>query len=213
MVMHRLTQAVIRGHLPGKQDATLGLAGAVVAANHPGDRDVPDTWPSWARVLPHLLAVEPATASVAGLRRLAIDATFYLSRRGDAQASHDLARRLRDQWRSSLGPDNEDALAASGAFGNALRDLGRHAEARESDKDTLALCRRVLGEDHPYTLWHANNLVLDLNGLGEHRAARALGEDTLARCRQALGEDHHPGSPWPPHPAGDGGSTRATPPG
>ena len=31
----------------------------------------------------------------------------------------------------------------------ALRDMGRYAEARELDEDTLARCRRVLGEDHP----------------------------------------------------------------
>jgi hypothetical protein len=189
MAMHRLTQVIIRGHLSEKHGATGGLAGAVVAANHPGDRDIPGNWPHWARTLPHLLAVEPTATSNAGLRRLAIDAAFYLSRRGDTQASHDLARRLRDQWQSSLGPDHEDAMAASGVLGNALRDLDRYAEARESDKDTLARCRRVLGEDHPTTLWYANNHVLDLNGLGEFQAARGLGEDTLARCRQVLGED------------------------
>jgi hypothetical protein len=186
MVMHRLTQVIIRGHLPGRLDRARGLAGAVVAANHPGDRDIPGNWPSWARMLPHLLAVEPAATSNAGLRRLAIDATYYLSRRGDPQASHDLARRLRDQWRSSLGPDNEDALAASGAFGNVLRDLGCYAEARDSDTDTLARYRKVLGEDHPNTLWTANNLASDLRGLGEDEAARVIDEDVLARSRRKL---------------------------
>jgi hypothetical protein len=195
MVMHRLTQVIIRTNLPGNQDATRGVAGAVVAASHPGDRDTPGNWPAWARMLPHLLAVEPAASSDPGLRRLAIDAAYYLSRRGDTQVSHDLARRLRDQWHSSLGPDGEHVLAASGALGNALRDLGRYAEARDSDTGTLARCRRVLGEDHPDTLWYANNLVLDLNGLKEHQAARVLGEGTLARCRQALGGDH-PSTLW-----------------
>ena len=44
----------------------------------------------------------------------------------------------------------------------ALRDMGRYAEARELDEDTLARRRRVLGEDHPDTLISANNLANDL---------------------------------------------------
>ena len=62
--------------------------------------------------------------------------------------------------------------------------------ARELDEDTLARCRRVLGEDHPDTLASANNLAVDLRDLGEYQAARELDEDTLARCRRVLGEDH-----------------------
>jgi hypothetical protein len=46
--------------------------------------------------------------------------------------------------------------------------------------------RRVLGEDHPDTLWSANNLAADLRGLGEYHAARALDEDVLARRRRVL---------------------------
>ena len=72
----------------------------------------------------------------------------------------------------------------------ALRDMGRYAEARELDEDTLARRRRVLGDDHPDTLSSANNLAIDLRNLGEYQAARDLDEDTLARRRRVLGEDH-----------------------
>ena len=195
LVMHRLTQAVIRGHLPAGQDATSALAGAVLAANHPGDRDLPDTWPHWARVLPHLLAVKPEAASDANVRQLAVGAAWYLARRGDARASYELAGRLRDQWRSRLGPDSEHTLAAATAFGSALRGLGRWAEAREVDEDTLARCRRVLGADHSSALTSAGSVAIDLHALGEYGAARVLDEDTLARKRRVLGEDH-PDTLW-----------------
>ena len=68
--------------------------------------------------------------------------------------------------------------------------MGHYAEARELDEDTLARCRRVLGEDHPDTLRSASNLAIDLSYLGEYQAARELDEDTLARRRRVLGEDH-----------------------
>ena len=76
-----------------------------------------------------------------------------------------------------------------------LRHLGEVEAARELDKRTLARRRRVLGEDHPDTLWSAHNLAADLRQLGEVEAARELDEDTLARRRRVLGEDH-PDTLW-----------------
>ena len=62
--------------------------------------------------------------------------------------------------------------------------------ARALGEDTLQRCRRVLGPDHPTTLWPRPRSSLALSGLGEAEPARALGEDTLQRCRRVLGPDH-----------------------
>ena len=60
LLMHRLTQAIIRGYLPPEQaTATRAWAEAILAASSPGDTDAPGTWPAWARLLPHLLALDP----------------------------------------------------------------------------------------------------------------------------------------------------------
>ena len=58
------------------------------------------------------------------------------------------------------------------------------------DEDTLARRRRILGDDHPYTLVSASNLAVRLAALGEHEQARRMDEDTLARRRRILGDDH-----------------------
>jgi TIR domain/NB-ARC domain len=64
--MHRLTQAILRGYLPPEQAAdTRDRAAALLAANHPGDEALPSTWPGWARLLPHLLALDPGTSTAA----------------------------------------------------------------------------------------------------------------------------------------------------
>ena len=68
--------------------------------------------------------------------------------------------------------------------------MGEAEPARALGEDTLQRCRRVLGPDHPITLWAAGALTGALHRLGEAEPARALGEDTLQRCRRVLGPDH-----------------------
>jgi tetratricopeptide (TPR) repeat protein len=191
LVMHRLTQVILRDRLtPQQAAATRDCTEAILAASHPGDTDTPGTWPAWARLLPHLLALEPATTGNPGLRRLARDAARHLIVRGDASGGHDLASQLYRQWRNRLGPDHPDTLSAGHHLGHALRQMGRYSEARQLSEDVLARKRRVLGEDHPDTLVSANGLAVSMRALGEHQAARELDEDTLARKRRVLGEDH-----------------------
>jgi Tetratricopeptide repeat/NB-ARC domain len=189
LLMHRLTQAIVREHLSANA-AIRSQAEAVMVANHPGDLNDPGTWPRWTRMLPHLLALNPGGTSSMDLRGLAIDAASYLNRRGDTRGAYDLARHLHDQWRNRLGPDDYHTLHAIDPVTEALGHMGRHDEARLLNEDVLARCRRVLGENHPGTLNAAINLAIQLHALGESRAARAIGEDALARCRRVLGENH-----------------------
>ena len=166
--MHRLTQAVLRGHLTPEEAAdTRARAGAILAASLPGDSRDPATWPGWARLLPHLLALEPGAASNAGLRDLADEVAWYLLRRGDTPNAHTLALRLYQQLRVGSGPDDTHTLKAANTLARALGHLGRHREARELDEDTLTRRRRILGADHPATLISANNLAVDLRDLGD----------------------------------------------
>jgi hypothetical protein len=191
LVMHRLTQAILRDRLTGEQAAaTRACAEAVLAAADPGDPPNPVTWPRWAVLMPHLLAADLAATGSGGLRWMACNACWYLLERGEAFPAHDLAADLRQHWRDRLGDDHEYTLVTAHYLAGALRDMGRYAQARELDEDTLARCRRVLGADHPHTLRTANSLAVDLWALGEHQAARELDEDTLARSRRVLGEDH-----------------------
>jgi Domain of unknown function (DUF4062)/Tetratricopeptide repeat/NB-ARC domain len=191
LVMHRLTQAILRDRLIGEQATAIREHGeAMLAAADPGDPGNPVTWPRWAQLMPHLLAADLAATGSSGLRWMACNACWYLLARGDTRTAHDLAAHLSQRWRDRLGDDHENTLAAVLFVAWALRDMGRYAEARELDQDTLARYRRVLGEDHPNTLASADSLADALTNLGEHQAARDLDEDTLARRRRVLGPDH-----------------------
>ena len=191
LVMHRLTQAILRDRLTAEQAAaTRTCAEAVLAAADPGDPYDPVSWPRWAQLMPHLLAADLAATGSPGLRRTACDACEYLMARGDTRTAHDLAADLRQHWRGRLGDDHENTRAAANHLAWALRAMGRYAEARDLAQDTLDRRRLVLGEDHPDTLASANNLANALPYLHEYQAARDLHQDTLDRRRRVLGEDH-----------------------
>ena len=189
--MHRLTQAILRDRLNPEQAAIIRTrTEATLAASYPGDPADPSAWPAWARLLPHLLVLNPAGTSNAKLRNLACHGAWYLVKRGDARTGRDLAENLHQRWRGTLGPDHRDTLCAATTLAYALWELGSYREARDLDEDTLARRRRTLGDDHIETLRSATHFDLRLGSLGEFQAAREVGEDTLARCRRVLGEDH-----------------------
>jgi cellulose biosynthesis protein BcsQ len=194
--MHRLVQAVLRDFLyPEQASVARARAEEVLAANDPGHPADPGAWPGWARLLPHLLAVEPAVTGNTGVRDLADAVVVYLFARGNADSGGQLAATLYEGWRRLLGPDDWYTLRAAGALATALQATGRYEEARELSEDSLRRSRGALGEDHPDTLAAARNLAADLLMLGDFRAARDLDEDTLARARRVLGEDH-PDTLW-----------------
>jgi tetratricopeptide (TPR) repeat protein len=191
LVLHRLTQAILRDRLPVEQAAaTRACAEAVLAAADPGDPGNPVTWPRWAQLMPHLRAADLAVTGSAGLRGMACNACWYLLARGDTRTAYDLATGLRQHWPGRLGDDHEHTRASASYLAWALSAMGRYAEARELYEDTLARERRVLGEDHPDTLVSATDLANALRSLGEYQAARELAEDTLARKHRVLGHDH-----------------------
>jgi hypothetical protein len=191
LVMHRLTQAILRdSSTAGGAAASRRRSEAILAASDPGDPLNPVTWPRWAQLMPHLLAADLGGTSNPDLRAMAANSCMYLRSRGDMRAAHDLASDLRQHWRNSLGDDDEHTLAATRAAASALSAMGRYAEARDLDQEALDRSRRVLGDDHPDTLTSASDLAVRLHQLGEVQAARDLDQDTLDRRRRILGGDH-----------------------
>ena len=192
--MHRLTQAVLRDQLirvaSERAAMTRQQAATILIANDPGDPDNPISWPAWAQLLPHILAVGSSAISDTSFRNLACNANWYLLTRGDAHGGHDLAKNLHEQWLSQLGSDDPHTLWAASNLAEALRQRGQSAEALQLDEDTLKRRRKVLGKDHPDTLTSATNLAADLRALEEYQSARDLDEDTLTIRRRVLGKDH-----------------------
>jgi hypothetical protein len=189
--LHPLTQAVLRNQLSADSAAAYrSYAQALLVAANPGDERDPVSWPGWARILPHLLATDPATSLSSDLRELACRAAWYQYSRSEIHPGRDLAEHLHRQWCDQLGPDDPHTLRIAYILVRFLIDVGPYSQARQLSEDTLTRSRRVLGEDHPDTLYAAHYFADCLHEVGAFEQARQLNVDTLARRRRVLGDDH-----------------------
>ncbi|WP_244522296.1 FxSxx-COOH system tetratricopeptide repeat protein [Geodermatophilus africanus] len=189
--VHRLVQAVIRRQLPlDRQHATAAQVVALLAAASPGDPEDPASWSAYVELVPHVLATGPLSDDSPVSRRLVLDTVRYLQAHGDSHGSRAVCEPLVDRWRSLLGPDHLDTLAAAATLTLDLFYVKEAAPARSLGEDTVQRCRRVLGPDHATTLSAAAALALVLNQVGDAESARVLGQDTLQRCRRVLQGDH-----------------------
>src|SRR3954471_6233314 len=168
--VHRLVQAVIRQQLPpDRQHATAEQVLGLLAAACPGDPEDPASWSTYTQLAPHVLATAPLGDHSPASRRLVLDTIRYLQAHGDSRGSRAVGEQLLDRWRSILGPDHPDTLAAASRLTLALIALSEAEAARTLGEDTLQRCRRVHGPDHATTLMAAGALTLTL-------ALTALGE-------------------------------------
>ena len=189
--LHRLTQAILRDQLADDSTpAYRAYAQALLVAADPGDNRDPARWPGWARMLPHLLATDPATSPSPALRDLACRAAWHLYVHGDINPARNLVEHLHQQWGERLGPDDRHTLRIAYFLVRLVIDFGPYSQVRQLGEDTLARCRQALGEDHPDTLYAAHFLAIGLHVMGAFERARQLNADTLARRRRVLGDDH-----------------------
>lgn len=188
--VHRLTQAVLRD-LRTAEERTRDRAQVetMLAAARPDDDATASSWPAWAMLLPHLLALDPAEGGPE-LRRAACGVLWYLLRRGEYATVVPLARSWRRRWLERLGGDHHDTRTAASREARALANLDDCERARSIDEDLVARNRRTLGDDHVETLLSASDLADTLRRSGEYELARTLDEETLARRKRVLGPDH-----------------------
>ncbi|MFG1868413.1 FxSxx-COOH system tetratricopeptide repeat protein [Micromonospora arborensis] len=190
-ILHRLTQAILKDMLTPEQRITnRQQVDRLLIAAGPDNGTAPAHWPRWSRLMPHVLAVDPATTTNVRLRYLTYHAVGHLLARGDARTALPLARHLHSEWTRRHGPDDTTTQLAAHLLAHAHRQLGQYQQAHDLNDDIFNRRRRILGDDHPRTLSAAHNLAINLNQLGQHDQARALNEDTLNRRRRLLGDEH-----------------------
>ena len=186
LVMHRLTQAILRDRLNDERRRTLEQTVArLLAAARLGAPDDQSGWQKWAQIVPHLLSA-PALANIEedeALRARLDDAGWYLFWRDDPAARRQLYKDSYRRRKRSLGRDHQDTLASAGGLAYAMNELGDHEGALELQRDTYDRCRRILGPEDRETLYAANALAIFLNDSGELERARELHEASQLRRR------------------------------
>jgi hypothetical protein len=189
--VHRVTQAVIRDQRPlaalaiDKRRATT----LVAAAEPENDGTDPNSWPAWAALLPHLLALDPSSAPSV-IRGTSCNALWYLLRRADYGTVLHLAQEWRTSWLQTQGQDDWFVLWASSHLSSAHEGIGQYEESYDLTRDIHERLTRTLGPDHPETLRSAGNLASSLSTLKRHREALDLEREIYDRSSLVFGPDH-----------------------
>jgi tetratricopeptide (TPR) repeat protein len=68
--------------------------------------------------------------------------------------------------------------------------IGRYNDAEQTWRQTVQLCIKFLGEEHPYTLASKSNLAKTFLGQGKCEKARQIHQQTLELRIKLLGADH-----------------------
>lgn len=189
--MHRLVQAAIRVNLPADRRRELeSLAVALLAAYPAGHPSDPDTWSTYARIAPHVLATGPLGDADPRGRVLLLSTLQYLDLRGNTRVSRVIAEEVLERWRRILGPAHPSTLELAATLTSALAWLGEGRRALELGQDTLDKCEANLGSNHPITLSVATSVTSALGWLGDNQRAARLGHRTLQLCGETLGAQH-----------------------
>ena len=197
MVLHRLTQQVVRTRL-AETTEDCGVFQAVLASACTGDPGHPDHWPRYAALAEHVIQLDRLSphgsldpGKIVGLlNRVALFLRFRPARYTDAvrllRRAIDIAsRRWGDSHRETLASMNELALTL-----RARGDQGDLGEARELQERVLEGCRQALGESHSNTFKSMGHLASTLYAQGDLGRARALQELALEGCRRESGDSH-----------------------
>lgn len=191
LTLHRLVQAVVRGNMdPDRLRGTCLQAQNMFSAPPINPVDSA-TWPEYARLAPHILALWDHTGHTGTelFRQAILRLARYLERVGHHSTCRQLTEQARKQWQHWLGPNHPDTLAAAHRHAAVLRVLGEFEQARRLAEDTLAGRRRLLGSEHLDTLSSASNLGAILQELGDYDDARRVAEQTLDGRRKVLGNN------------------------
>jgi hypothetical protein len=100
---------------------------------------------------------------------------------------------LAETWWSSVQrlPNEDDGRsAAANNLGISLNAQCKYGEAETMYRETLAVQQRVLGSEHPDTLFMANNVGISLNAQGKYDKAETIYRETLAVQQRVLRSEH-----------------------
>jgi tetratricopeptide (TPR) repeat protein len=173
VAVHRLVQAVTRQSLEPQRLATvMATAVALLEQALPAQPDQPESWPRFARMVPHVLALLPPESP--GLPRT----VGYLAAAGDYATAITLQQRVLER---------ADGLDERADLARLLGKGGDAAGARETYAELLPRCVQRHGERDPRTLGVLASLAEWTGEAGDRQRARELYETLIPELEQVLG--------------------------
>ncbi|MFI7678072.1 FxSxx-COOH system tetratricopeptide repeat protein [Actinophytocola sp. NPDC049390] len=188
--LHRLVQAVLRDQLDKtKWEDTRHSVHLMLVNGDPGDPANSVNWPVYADLLPHAINSRAVDCEDSWVRTMVTNMVRYLLAVGDYQGGLSLAEEARETWTASIGETHVDTLVMGRHLANALRRIGRPADASTLSAEVYALTREHLGDDDETTIAMGNSTLVIHELEGRLYDERDAAETTLASARRVLGED------------------------
>jgi hypothetical protein len=188
--LHRLVQAVLRDQLDHSQWENMRHSVHLMLVNgDPGDPENSANWPVYADLLPHAINSRAVDCQDSWVRTLVTNLVRYLTSAGDYGGALSLAESAWESWKKSLSENHVDTLVIGRYRGNALRRVGRVADARDINNHVYELMRKNLGEDHEATIAMADVLQIVPRSEGRLTDEHEASLRTLERARRVLGVD------------------------
>ena len=103
-------------------------------------------------------------------------------------SAHEALFRAAAEIRFRAHPDG--LVSWMSQFANTFRVAARTILLTPLWQETLAICQRVLGEEHPSTATSYNNVASNLNAQGRYEEAEPLYRKGLEISQRVLGEEH-----------------------
>jgi len=145
---------------------------------------VPEDWPRWRVLLPHVLAVTGRVADGAEAEDEARLVSWLLDQAGTflqtqgQPGAYPLMQRALAIDEAVHGPDHPAVATRLGNLAVVLLHMGDAAAARPLAERALAISEAVHGPDHPAVAISQNNLAAVLQDLGDPAAANVRGQNS-----------------------------------
>ena len=185
--VHRLVQAITVAQMPAELAAAWRqAAAAVIEAALPATPESPETWTTFAPLLPHAQAVLDLTSR--GMWRIA----RYLGHSGSYPSARDLFQVIAEAHREdgAYGDEHPYTLAARASLARWTGEAGDAAAARDQFAALLPICERLLGPEDLNTLVTRANLAYWTGETGDAAAARDQFAALLPMWERVLGWEH-----------------------
>ncbi|GHD87187.1 FxSxx-COOH system tetratricopeptide repeat protein [Streptomyces naganishii] len=190
--IHRVVQRLVLTLLPAAvTEAARHEAHRLLSAAAPRRDGSGADGHAFEMLWPHLDHAGADGCEDAGTRAVLLERLRRTAQCGMPEQALELGRRLDERWcRTDGASPSHQVFLLRGHQAAALRALGRHAEARALDADTLRQQRELLPPGHAHTLMTAAGLAEDLRALGRFDEALGLAREVSAGLREAFGEEH-----------------------
>ncbi|MFC5819493.1 FxSxx-COOH system tetratricopeptide repeat protein [Nonomuraea harbinensis] len=191
LLVHRLVQALLREDVSESERDRFRLnVQRLLAAAVPGPPDDTATWPTFARLMPHLEPSEIARSADPAVRRPMHDMVRYLYQSGNAPGALSLAKACLEAWEADPSSDARDLCTMKRHLSVSLRFVGEYEEAFRVGSQALQDAETALGADDEETLRLTNNHCTDLRAMGRFSESFALATSAAQRHRDVFGDDN-----------------------